>query len=1094
MMFACHFRDMARRLLCAGSLALLCVPNAYALDEVTLQLKWLHQFQFAGYYMAEELGYYREAGLKVRFVEGKPGNDIVSNVLQGKAEFGVGTSDLLLQRKEGKPVVVLNVIFQHSAFVLMARNTASIHDLYGKRLMIDPYANELLAYLQKEGISQNRSNWTTYRYDPQSLIIGRIDAMSGYITDEPFFLDRSGVTYQLYTPRSGGIDFYGDNLFTTDRQIKENPERVRMFQEASLRGWKYALSHQEEAIDLILTKYSKRQSRERMRYEARAMVPLIHAELVEIGYMNPGRWRHIADSYAELGLLPTNFNLQDFVYSPNQYLDPGRLYRYLAFLLLAIVLASVFLVLRSNQRLKQSNFKLVESEGQVKKRLTQTRAIAHLSESVSHAESLEHLYELALDTLQHTVNCDRASILLFDADGVIRFKATRGISDAYIKRFTGHSPWSPDEKNARPILIEDSEQWDDGKTLVPEFRKEGIRSLGFIPLMHQGRLLGKFMVYYDRPHVYTEDEVQLVQTIAFHVGYAIGRKQAENDLLASEQRWSFALEGGGDCVWEWELGNNRVTLSKGGKAMFGFEDDEIGSDLTEWAARAHPDDMPRLAEELRNFFHEKGEKLSSEYRVCCKDGSWKWIMTRGMVVHRDANDRVTRMIGTHTDLTERKLAEETIQRQANYDPLTQLPNRRLFRDRLELEIRKAHRSALPMALLFIDLDNFKEVNDTLGHDRGDELLVEAARRITECVRESDTVARLGGDEFTVILSELDDISGVERVAQNIIATLVAPFLLDGEFKAFVSASIGITIYPDDAGEIEDLLKHADQAMYVAKSAGRNRYSYFTPALQENAESRMHLTNDLRKALAENQFRVYYQPIIEMASGEIHKAEALIRWLHPERGMVSPMLFIPIAEESGLIHEIGDWVFQEAAHMARRLRRDFHPDFQISVNKSPVQFRGDALNQLSWVDYLRKNDLDGQGIVIEITENLLLDVEKETKEKLFDFRDAGVQVSIDDFGTGYSSLAYLKKFDIDYLKIDQSFVRNLETDSENMALCEAIIVMAHKLGLKVVAEGVETEAQRAMLFKAGCDYAQGYLFSKPVPASEFEALLREYQAC
>ncbi|MBU1776536.1 MAG: ABC transporter substrate-binding protein, partial [Gammaproteobacteria bacterium] len=305
---------MAQRFLCAALLAVSFMPQAQALDEVTLQLKWLHQFQFAGYYMAEELGYYREAGLKVQFVEGKPGSDIVANVLEGKAEFGVGTSDLLLQRKEGKPVVVLGVVFQHSPFVLMARNTGSIHDLHGKRLMIDPYANELLAYLQKEGITHDRRSWTDYHYDPQSLIGGRIDAMSGYITDEPYYLDKAGVSYQLYTPRSGGIDFYGDNLFTTEQQIKDYPQRVQAFQEASMRGWKYAMAHPEEAIDLILTKYSRRQTRPRLQFEARNMAPLIQAELVDIGYMNPGRWKHIADTYADLGLLPGNFPLQSFLY------------------------------------------------------------------------------------------------------------------------------------------------------------------------------------------------------------------------------------------------------------------------------------------------------------------------------------------------------------------------------------------------------------------------------------------------------------------------------------------------------------------------------------------------------------------------------------------------------------------------------------------------------------------------------------------------------------------------------------------------------------------------------------------------------------
>ncbi|MCR4298231.1 MAG: bifunctional diguanylate cyclase/phosphodiesterase, partial [Gallionella sp.] len=379
----------------------------------------------------------------------------------------------------------------------------------------------------------------------------------------------------------------------------------------------------------------------------------------------------------------------------------------------------------------------------------------------------------------------------------------------------------------------------------------------------------------------------------------------------------------------------------------------------------------------------------------------------------------------------------------------------------------------------------------LGHNTGDLLLVEAAHRVSNCVREADTVARLGGDEFIVILSELDDASSIERVAENILHKLAEPFLLADE-TVYVSASIGITLYPDDATGAGDLLKNADQAMYVAKNAGRNRLSYFTPTLEQDAQNRLYLLNDLRGALAGNQFRVYYQPIVNLVTGRIDKAEALIRWQHPGRGMVSPMQFIPLAEETGLIVEIGNWVFREAAQQVKRWRALHDPMFQIGVNKSPMQFRQSGSAQ-TWLDYLRELGLPGQSITIEITEGLLLDADSGVMDKLLEFRDAGMQVSIDDFGTGYSSLSYLKKFDIDYLKIDQSFVRDMVADSNDRALSEAIIVMAHKLGLKVVAEGVETEAQRKLLSDAGCDYAQGYLFSRPVPAEEFEALLQSNQS-
>lgn len=435
---------------------------------------------------------------------------------------------------------------------------------------------------------------------------------------------------------------------------------------------------------------------------------------------------------------------------------------------------------------------------------------------------------------------------------------------------------------------------------------------------------------------------------------------------------------------------------------------------------------------------------------------------------------------------EHKRTEDLIWHQANYDSVTQLPNRRLFRDRLEQEMRKTQRKHQALALLFIDLDRFKEVNDTLGHDVGDRLLVEAAQRISACVRDSDTVARIGGDEFTVILPQLDDASRVEQIAEHIVDALATPFQL-GDESIYISASLGITLYPNDAAEVEGLLKNADQAMYVAKSNGRNGFSYFTSAMQEHAQNRLHLIKDLRVALAGDQFRIYFQPIIDLHSGQIVKAEALIRWQHPQRGMVSPVEFIPLAEETGLIVDIGDWIFRESVEWMQRWHARGYSCKQVSVNKSPNQFLSDEKHE-SWGELLRKIGLPGECVVVEITEGLLLDAREEVKLSLLNFRDAGIQVALDDFGTGYSSLSYLKKFDIDYLKIDRSFVRDLASDPNDLALSEAIIVMAHKLGLKVVAEGVETAEQRDILRAAGCDYAQGFLYAQPMPAQEFDALL------
>ena len=567
-------------------------------------------------------------------------------------------------------------------------------------------------------------------------------------------------------------------------------------------------------------------------------------------------------------------------------------------------------------------------------------------------------------------------------------------------------------------------------------------------------------------------------------------RKAEATLRESEERWKLALESSGDGVWDWHIQAGTEFFSRRLLQMCGYGDADLNSRPEEFDNRTHPDDLELLQKARQDHFEGRTPSYQSERRILCKDGSWKWVLSRGMVISRDADGKPLRMIGTFTDMSSHKASEALIRQQAYYDALTGLPNRRMLRDRLEQEIKRSKRDNQQLGLLFIDLDHFKEVNDTLGHDRGDLLLVEAGRRLQACVREADTVARMGGDEFTVILTELPGSSRLEGILQKILRVLAEVFQLGNE-QVFVSASIGITLFPTDATDIEDLFKNADQALYVAKGAGRNRFRFFTPALQEAAQTRVRLAGDLRIAVAEHQFRVVYQPIVALATGVIHKAEALIRWHHPTRGLVSPAAFIPIAESSGLIVDIGEWVFQQAAHQVKTWRQTLAPEFQISVNKSPVQFHHDRAGKASWNAQLAAQGLPGNSIVVEITEGLLLDTSSSVADTLLELNDAGIEVSLDDFGTGYSSLSYLQKFDIDYVKIDQSFVRHLIADSTDLALCNAIIVMAHALGMQVIAEGVETASQRDLLAAAGCDYAQGYFYARPLSVTDFESFMADH---
>jgi diguanylate cyclase (GGDEF)-like protein/PAS domain S-box-containing protein len=562
---------------------------------------------------------------------------------------------------------------------------------------------------------------------------------------------------------------------------------------------------------------------------------------------------------------------------------------------------------------------------------------------------------------------------------------------------------------------------------------------------------------------------------------------AEGKLAAlerSEERFRRIVHSAQEGIWEIDAQSRTSFVNPKMASMLGYPIE----DIVDQPLMAFMDDEGRAILE-RNIAQRQqgGGGERHEFKFIRRDGSalWTTLITNPIF---DAKGVYLGALALVTDISASKASSDLIWHQANFDALTALPNRHMFQDRLGQEMKKAKREGLILALLFIDLDQFKQVNDTLGHEQGDALLVQAAARIADCVRASDTLARLGGDEFTVILAGLEQVASAERVAQNIVAALALPFALGGE-QGEVSASIGIACYPADAATPEELLRHADQAMYAAKKAGRSRYHYFTQDLQLAAQHRQRLAADLRSALAAGEFELAYQPIVNLASGMIERAEALLRWRHPQRGVLQPGEFIEHAEHSGLMVEIGDWVFRRAAEQAKQFQAALGRPFQISVNQSPVQFRGDPAWCQGWLEYVARLDLAPRSIVIDVTEGILLDGAAEVLQRLRSYREMGLQVALDDFGTGYASLSHLKTFDIDFLKLDRVFVQDMAGDSGDLALCEAIVVMAHKLGLKVVAEGVETAAQQALLLQAGCDYAQGYVFAHALAPDELLALAR-----
>ncbi|GAB4256393.1 EAL domain-containing protein [Thermincola ferriacetica] len=497
------------------------------------------------------------------------------------------------------------------------------------------------------------------------------------------------------------------------------------------------------------------------------------------------------------------------------------------------------------------------------------------------------------------------------------------------------------------------------------------------------------------------------------------------------------------------------------------------------------DAFPWLEQEMKDFAAGTANQYFFEKELNSKTAkSYFEIKLMRMF---DIGDKSRYTIVFFYDITERKMAEEAIKHQAYHDPLTGLPNRILFKDRLTQTLAQAKRSKQMLALMFLDLDRFKNINDTLGHATGDQFLQGISKRLTGCIRSGDTVARLGGDEFTLLLPQINHVEDAIKVAQKIIDTFKKPWILGGH-EFYITTSIGIALYPNDGEDAETLMKHADTAMYRAKERGNN-YQLYSPSMNEKAINRLEMEGALRKALEREEFTVYYQPQINTDTGEIIGMEALVRWRHPERGIIPPADFIALAEETGLILPLGEWVLRTACRQNKKWQMAGYPPLRVTVNLSASQFQQqDLADRVSRI--LKETGLDPQWLELEITESIAMKDVAFTIKTLRQLRDMGIKIAIDDFGTGYSSLSYLKQIPSHTLKIDKSFVRDIAKNTEDGSIASAIIAMAQNLKLKVIAEGVETEEQLAFLKKQKCDEIQGFLFGKPVPPQEFEKLLKK----
>ena len=1192
-----------------------------ASEDITLQLKWRHQFQFAGYYAAQQQGYYRDEGLNVKIIEGSKDRPPLQQVLSGQADYSIGDAEVLVARISGKPLVALAAIFQHSPGVLLSLQNSNIQhpkDLVGKRIMMstdDQGVFQFKAMLLKQHLDIRQMTLVPHTWRLQDLIEGKVDVISAYAMDEPEQLKQMGYSPAIITNQSYGVDFYGDVLFTSERELNTHPERVDAFLRATKKGWLYALSHQEEMSRNIagMPGVLKRGINEQtLLREANMMLPYVLTEVVPWGHMNEERWYAIAQTLADYGLVPPYIDLKGFVYQGDMRVKrPYIVWLARGVSILLLILGVTFLwnlqirrqVVNRTQALQNEIHRRSQAEyllkvaGSVAKiggwmvdiksgtlhwsdevaalhempagysptveegvsmfvpeyqPLMQSALKKCIEQGISYDLELEkitatgrrfwvramgqpvrdaagHIVKLQgslqditdqkqLEAIKQGQNRIQAmmladvslpeilntaaqlielqfpgascAILLLNKEGRLRHAALSKLPLPYTEAMDGISlPASQVATLTQSrVIAKDIDGYpfgDENQSLAQAF---GLQACWSAPILSRSwHALGVLAVYRRHPHTPAEAEIDFVESYAQILGLAIEREQSDEQLNLLRS----GISRLNDIVMITEapvqspMQQKIVFLNEAFTRITGSSLAHLsGSSPFDIFNAATP---KRELENIKQAFQQMSP-ITAEVVTTNPEGESVSLEMDALPLH-DRGGRHTHWVLVLRDITERKQADAQIRQLAYYDTMTGLPNRLLLQEKLSAHLRKSLRKKTGGALLFIDIDNFKTLNDTHGHDIGDALLVEVAKRIKGSVRRLDTVSRLGGDEFVVVLDGLHrEPQQAEKqakiVCEKIVAAFEQPFNLN-HYQHYTSPSIGVALFDcDQPSQSEELLRRADMAMYKAKEAGRNGYQFFDTLMETELLQRVALEADLHIAIVEKQFLLHFQPQYNQEH-EIVGAEALIRWQHPERGLIMPNQFVTMAESSGQIVEIGHWVLQKACDIL--LEWSIHPQLRslvLSVNVSPKQYlQPDFVQQVQRM--VAETGIQPGRLKLELTESMLVDNVEDIIAKMTALREVGVCFSLDDFGTGYSSLSYLKRLPFDQLKIDQSFVRDMLNDNDNESIVNAIISLGHSLQLEVLAEGVETEAQLSVLKNLGCQMFQGYYFTRPLAMELFK---------
>lgn len=1131
------------------SLQFLLFAQTPQLEKVKLQLQWKYQFQFAGFIIAKENGYYRDAGLDVDIIEYNNTNSI-KDLEENKVDYAINNSLLAYSNKKLNKVTLLATYFQRSPLIIITQpEIKSVLDLKGKKVMISEnnrYNSSLSVLLDYFNINSKNTSFIKPSFNIQDFIDKKVDAVTAFRSNELFILNKKKIPYNIIDPVEHGFSTNAINLFASYEKVKNNPQQIKKFLAATKKGWEYALSHIKEVAKLIHDKYQPNRSVENLIYEGKVTKELMLLNLYDIGEINSNfvllRYKQLLkqgklakdqdseklffaktpSSDESINLTPTekgwiaDHRIVSFTGDPNwlpyeAFKDDGT-YIGIVSDYLKLIEKHTGLVFKTIPTSSWSESLDIANQGKVKvisgdsadeilnkhfnaiKPYNKNPIVIVMNMKYNYVENLESIGNKKIAIIKnYGYTAD-----IYKRYPEIKFEEVKNIQEGLIGVSEGKydamlatmalASYTTAQMGLHNIKIVGKTPIDMDLTLFVSKDEPVLfdiinKTLNKVTQEEKNTILQKWVAQkYVEKIDYTLAgyiALSLLAIIALTLFWIIQLKKEVQKRKKAEKEYQDLYNNSSEMLISVDAKTAKVANCNQTLAHnLGYEKDEIiGEEIFKFY---HPDSIEDVKDEFQKFIHS-GKVKNAELSVRRKDGTKIDILLNAASV-KDKDGNVLRSLSTWTDITERKESEKMLEHIAHYDALTDLPNRALLADRLHLSMAHARRDQSNVIIAYLDLDGFKEINDMYGHDVGDHLLISVSRKMKSILREEDSIARLGGDEFVIVLNDFADVHASTELIERILNIISKPVSFKN-LSLKVSASIGITFYPQSRDvDADQLLRQADQAMYQAKLLGKNRYHIFNPDQDESIRGHHQNLDRIKLALEQNEFVLYYQPKVNLRTGEVIGVEALIRWQHPQEGLLAPVHFLPEVEGHHLDVEIGEWVINEAMSQIESWKKS-GLNINVSVNISATHIQqSDFIAKIQ--SFISKHpDISPSNLELEILETTSIENMAQVSDVVTTLTEMGFVFSLDDFGTGYSSLTYLKRLPVQTLKIDKSFVRDMLDDPEDFAIIDGVVGLASAFNRNILAEGMEHIEQAELLLRLGCELVQGFAIAKPMPSSE-----------